>query len=110
MSKLRQCLMEVKQVQEAKVAEGRQARAVMRRSLLRCFWGTCLWVALRTVIEKAFVLQMTLPLLRLTIHQTGFGDAEAFRLHRQGIKAMIESRGGLDALGLDGMVKCSVLQ
>ncbi|EXJ53632.1 uncharacterized protein A1O5_13083 [Cladophialophora psammophila CBS 110553] len=41
---------------------------------------------------------------------SGFGDLEAFRMHRRGIKTMIESRGGLDALGLDGMLKCSVLQ
>ncbi|OAP64485.1 hypothetical protein AYL99_00457 [Fonsecaea erecta] len=40
---------------------------------------------------------------------SGFGDHEAFQMHRHGIKAMIESRGGLDVLGLDGMLKCSVL-
>ncbi|KIY02405.1 uncharacterized protein Z520_02543 [Fonsecaea multimorphosa CBS 102226] len=41
---------------------------------------------------------------------SGFGDLEAFQMHRRGIKTMIESRGGLDVLGLDGMLKCSVLQ
>ncbi|KIW70286.1 hypothetical protein PV04_02571 [Phialophora macrospora] len=40
----------------------------------------------------------------------GYGDIEAFRMHRQGIKMMVESRGGLDTLGLAGMVKSSVLQ
>jgi hypothetical protein len=40
----------------------------------------------------------------------GLGDPEAFQMHRQGIRTMIDFRGGLDALGLDGMVKCSVLQ
>ncbi|OAL29046.1 hypothetical protein AYO22_02482 [Fonsecaea multimorphosa] len=40
---------------------------------------------------------------------SGFGDLEAFQMHRRGIKTMIESRGGLDVLGLDGMLKCSVL-
>ncbi|KAJ9616383.1 hypothetical protein H2200_000101 [Cladophialophora chaetospira] len=39
-----------------------------------------------------------------------FRDSEAFSLHRQGIKAMVDARGGLQSLGLDGMTKCSVLQ
>ncbi|OQV06058.1 hypothetical protein CLAIMM_10695 [Cladophialophora immunda] len=41
---------------------------------------------------------------------SAFGDLEAFQMHRRGIKTMVESRGGLDVLGLDGMLKCSVLQ
>ena len=40
----------------------------------------------------------------------GLGDPEAFRMHREGLRAMIDSRGGLESLGLGGMVKCSVLQ
>jgi hypothetical protein len=40
----------------------------------------------------------------------GSGDDHAFAMHRQGLGDMIESRGGLNSLGLNGMIKCSVLQ
>ena len=49
-------------------------------------------------------------LIDFRTRQNSFKDAEAFTLHRRGIKAMVDLRGGLDRLGLDGMTKCSVLQ
>jgi len=38
------------------------------------------------------------------------GDTQAYKTHRQNMKDMVQSRGGLDELGDGGMVKCALMQ
>ena len=38
------------------------------------------------------------------------GDIESHKVHRQMVRKMVDERGGLDALGYGGLVKCVLLQ
>ena len=37
-------------------------------------------------------------------YEAMFGDQNAYEMHMQGLKKMVQMRGGLEALGLEGML------